>query len=140
MNFFSILLFVFCLTPAFANGVIELKYSDTALAPASAKITNVRKLCPVLPGEVQCMAIGSIITVKVSLNGCLDRFGGYFSKFEVIENKGFLFLGVINILNQGSRFTRCTQAPSKILELHVPFEGDIQLVKTEFIGNKLPQL
>ena len=82
-----ILLFLLSLPQAFAEGVTELKDGDLKLSQADAKIISVSPICPFNPGGVRCMAVGKIITVKVTMKGCLDRFGGHFSKFQVLKKK-----------------------------------------------------
>ncbi len=124
---------------ALASEVTELKSGDLSLSPATAKITDVRAMCPTDTGGIRCMAFGSIVTVKITLGGCMDNFGGYFSKFEVKKNKGYLFIGAINIFNKASMVTRCVQAPTKLVKLHVPFEGSIKLVEMEYMGGDAPQ-
>jgi len=123
-----------CLQTAFAQDVTELVNGDLGISQADASIVSVRDICPPNPGGMTCMAYGSIVEVKVALNGCMDTFGGYFSKFEVIDGKGVLNLSAINITNEKSQFTRCLTRPFKMIQISVPFEGEIELVKTEFTG------
>ncbi len=139
MKTLFILMSALFLQTAQATDVTELKSGDLSLSPATAKITDVREMCPAVTGGIRCMAVGSIVSVKITLDGCMDNFGGYFSKFEVIENKGYLFIGSINIFNKASMVTRCVHAPTKIVQLHVPFEGEIELVKMEYMGGDNPQ-
>lgn len=139
MKFLIAFTALFSMSLAFADGVTSLKNGDLNLSQASSKITNVREICPANPGGIRCMAVGSVVTVKVTMNGCLDRFGGYFSKFEVIDNKGYLFLGTTNIFNKASMVARCVQAPFEIIQLHVPFEGEIELVNLEYMGTEIAQ-
>lgn len=117
-----------------AQEMTKLEKGDMALSQASAKITSVREICPKIPGRVSCMAIGSVITVKVGLNGCLDRLGGYFSKFEMIDGKGVLYFGAINIFNKASMAAFCVKQPTQNVTVHVPFEGEIELVNMDFTG------
>jgi hypothetical protein len=129
-----ILLGLFFTTQTFADGVTQLKDGDLRLSQADAKITDVREICPTNSGGIRCMALGSIVTIKVTMNGCLDSFGGYFSRFKVINNKGYLFFGSLNIFNEASMVTRCVQAPTKSLEIHIPFNGEVSLVNIEYMG------
>lgn len=139
MKTIFILMLLCSMSQAFADGVTELQNGDLSLSQASAKITNVREICPANPGGIRCMAVGSVVTVKVTLNGCLDRFGGHFSKLEVIGGKGYLFFSSVNIFNKASMVTRCVQAPTKIVQIHVPFEGEIELVNMEYMGDTIPE-
>jgi hypothetical protein len=129
------LIAMICMHSAMANDITELKKGDTHLSQAIAKITNVREMCPSVPGRMRCMAVGSIVTVKVMLNGCLDNFGGYFSKTEMIDGKAVIYFGAINIFNKASMTARCVAQPFKLVELHVPFEGEFELVNMDFTGS-----
>lgn len=138
MNKFFILMALFIVPQAFADGVTELKEGDLRLTQAEAKITEVKVICPFNEGGIRCMALGSIVTVKVTMNGCLDHFGGYMSNFEVKANKGYLHFSAINIFNESSMVTRCVQAPTKNVQIHVPFNGEINLVDMEYMGATVP--
>lgn len=140
MKTFLVLLALVCMQQtAFADGVTALKKDDLSISQADAKIVSVKKICPASPGGISCMAFGSRVIVKVTLNGCLDRFGGYFSRFETINGKGYLFFSAINIFNKASTVARCVRAPSQNVEIHVPYEGQIELVELEYMGDILPQ-
>lgn len=72
---------------------------------------------------------------KVSLNGCLDNFGGHFSKFELIDGKGVIYFGAINITNKASMTARCVAQPFKIVKLKIAHEGEFELVNMDFTGS-----
>ncbi len=140
MKTFLVLLAFICMQQtASANGVTPLKKDDLSISAASAKIVNVSKICPAYSGRPSCTAIGSRISIRVTLNGCLDRFGGYFSRFEEIDGKGYLFFSAINIFNKGSTVARCVAAPTETVTIMTPFEGEIELVKLDYMGSVLPQ-
>jgi hypothetical protein len=128
------LLAMICMHSAMASDVTELKKGDMNLSQAFGTITNVREICPAIPGRMRCMAIGSVVTIKVNLHGCLDSLGGTFSKFEHIDGKGVIYFGALNIFNKASMTARCVAQPFKTVELHVPFEGEIELVNMDFTG------
>lgn len=140
MKTFLVLLALVCMQQtAFAEGVTELKKDDLSISQADAKIVSVREICPPAPGGIRCMAVGSVVSVKVTLGGCLDRFGGYFSRFEQINGKGYLFFSAINIFNKGSTVARCVRIPTHNVTIHVPYEGQIELVELEYMGESRPQ-
>lgn len=122
-----------------ARGVTPIEKKDISLSQAKGKITNVSEICPRIPGRVSCMAVGSVVTVKVSLGGCLDRFGGYFSKFEEVNGRGVLYFGALNIFNEASRSARCVAAPFHTVKINVPYEGEIELVNLDYTGTLQPQ-
>jgi hypothetical protein len=122
-----------------AGGFTPLDKKDLSLSQAKGKISNVQEMCPHIPGRMSCMAYGSTVTVKVTLGGCLDRLGGHFSKFEVIDGHGVLYFGAINIANTASRTARCVAAPFEIVKIGVPYEGEIELVNIDYIGTAKPQ-
>lgn len=129
------LIAMICMHSAMASDITKLQKGDTHLSQAFGKITNVREMCPSVPGRMRCMAIGSVVTIKVGLNGCLDNFGGYFSKFEHIDGKGVIYFSAINIFNKASMTARCVAQPFRTVELHVPFEGEIEIVNMDFTGS-----
>lgn len=134
----TLIAFVCMTSQAFAqDGTTDLKSGDMNLSKADAKIVAVREICPRVPGRMTCMAIGSVVTVEVTLNGCLDRLGGHFAKFDFANNKGTLHFGAINIFNKASMTARCVKIPTKRIELHVPFEGEIELVDMDYTGMNL---
>lgn len=119
---------------AFAQHSTALKEGDLHLSGAKAEIKKIEVLCPALEGGMSCMAIGSILTIKVRLVGCADHMGGYFSKFEKVDGKGILYFSAINVFNKASTYTRCAQAPTATVKITVPFEGEIALVELPFEG------
>ncbi|MBY0414080.1 MAG: hypothetical protein K2Q18_07935 [Bdellovibrionales bacterium] len=126
-------LIALCSVQAMASST-DLKKGDLTLTAAKAEIVSVKEICPSMPGRLTCMAYGSKVTLKVSLNGCADRLGGFSSKFEVIDGKGVLYFNAINIANEISLRARCIQQSFKLVEIFTPFEGEIELVNLEFTG------
>lgn len=126
------ILSLICLQAAFAQDVTELVKGDLSISQADATITNVRDICPATPSGIKCMAYGSVVEITVGLNGCMDTYGGHFSKFEVVDGKGVLYFSAINIANEKSKVTRCLVRPTRNVSVHVAFEGQIELVNTDF--------
>lgn len=126
-----------CMSSAAYSQSTDLQKGDMNLSKADAKILSIREICPVNPGGFSCMAVGSVVTVEVKLNGCLDRMGGYFSKFDVVNRKGVLYFGAINIFNKASMTARCVKIPTKRIDIHVPFEGNIELEEMDYTGMNL---
>lgn len=125
-----------CAQPSFAQEGTKLVKGDLMLTAATAEIISVKEVCPRVPGQMSCMAIGSVITLKVSLDGCLDRLGGYSSKFEIVDGRVVLYFGGINISNKDSMKAFCLQAPTEIVKIYTTFEGNIELVNLDFNGMK----
>jgi hypothetical protein len=113
-----------------ASEVTDLRNGDLSLSQASAEIISVRPICPANPGGRRCMAYGSVVSIKVTLNGCLDHMGGYFSRFE----GSTLYFGAINIFNKASMTARCVRIPTETVTINVPYEGSIELVDMDFTG------
>lgn len=124
------------LSSAFAQFSTPLNSGDLSLSQAHAEIEKIAKICPVTEDGMSCMAYGSVVSVKITLNGCVDRLGGYFSRFEEVNGKGVLHFGAINIFNKQSMLARCVKIPTQTVTLSVPFEGEIELVETPFFGTK----
>lgn len=121
----------------YADRIAPIKKGDLSLSQAKGEIVSIRELCPKLPGRIRCSAIGSIVDIEVSLQGCVDRLGGHFTKFQVIDGKGVIFLGAVNISNEVSRRAMCVKAPTEMISIQVPFEGEIELVNLNYIGTAL---
>lgn len=121
----------------YADRIAPIKKGDMSLSQAKGEIISVREICPKVPGRATCMAIGSIVEIEVSLQGCVDRLGGHFSKFEVVDGKGVLYFGAINIDNEVSRRAICVKAPTEMISVQVPFEGEIELVNLNYKGTAL---
>jgi hypothetical protein len=114
----------------------ELESGDLKLSAAHAQIISVSPICPRTPGGISCMAIGSTIKVKVFLNGCLDRLGGYSSKVELVDGKAVLYFSAINIATEASEKVRCIQQASKMVSIYTTYEGPVELVNLDFTGAK----
>lgn len=134
MRMFLFLMFLAFTNVAFAQDITSFEKGDLHFSKAQSELISVNKICPTQPDRISCRAFGSIAKVRVTLNACLDRFGGHFSRFEVIDGKGVLFFGAINIFNQSSTTARCVRAPTEIISINVPFEGEIELAPLNFRG------
>lgn len=119
---------------------VPIQKGDLNLSQAEAQIISVKEICPKVPGRATCMAIGSVVEVEIALQGCMDRLGGYFTHFEVVDGKGKIFLSAVNISNEVSRRVMCVKAPTEHITIQIPFEGEIELVNTKFNGSSLIQL
>ena len=134
MKGFLILVGLVCMNSVFAQGMTDLKSGDLALSQAQARIVDVKKICEPNADGASCRAYGSVVKIKVTMNGCIDHLGGTFSHFTEVEGKGVLSFGAVNISNKASQVTRCVQAPSEIVTVGVPFEGEIELAAMNFKG------
>lgn len=121
----------------FATGIVPIKKGDMNLSQAKGEIISVRQLCPVIPGRSTCMSFGSVIDIEVKLKGCMDRLGGYFTKFQVVDGKGILYFGAVNINNEVSRRAMCVKAPAELISVQVPFEGEIEIVNLSYTATGL---
>ena len=117
-----------------AQEITPVGRGDVNFSMASSDLVSVQQICPKIPGRISCQAIGSVIRVMVTMNGCLDKFGGYFSRFEVINGKGYLFFSAVNIYNKDSDSIRCLRAPIKLVSISVPYEGPVELLPLDFKG------
>lgn len=118
-----------------AVGHTPFERGDGALSEAHGRIIQIRPACPKTPGRPSCMAIGSVVTIEITLKGCLDRLGGYFTSLSTIGPRNILNLAAINIHNEGSTRAYCVKLPTEIVEVHVPLNGRIELMNSEFIGS-----
>ncbi|HXH32086.1 MAG TPA: hypothetical protein VNJ01_14880 [Bacteriovoracaceae bacterium] len=116
----------------FAQNFSPLTSGDLGLSAAKVDMLDVSQMCPRVPGQMSCMAFGSYVKVKVTLNGCKDRFGGFFSSFEEVNGKGVLSVAAININNKASLTTYCNRAPTKTVSVYVGYEGRIDLKEMSY--------
>lgn len=137
MKAFFALVCLLSLNSAFAQFTTELTKGDLNISQAQAQILSVSPICPASPDGTRCMAYGSTVQVKITMDGCMDRLGGYFSKFEEVNGKGVLHFGAMNIFNKTSMVVRCVQIPSETISVDIPFEGEVDLVEMPFTGTKL---
>lgn len=137
MRTFLILMILICLQVAHAQEVTAFEKGDLHFSEAKSELISVQEICPDQPDRITCRAFGSIAKVRVTLNACLDRFGGHFSRFEIVDGRGILYFGAINIFNQSSTTARCVRAPTELITLNLPFEGNVELVPLNFKGMTL---
>lgn len=142
MKMFLTLLAIISLQTTFAQDttVTHLKDGDLNLSKAHTQIISIKEICPIISGRMSCMAYGSIVKVKITFNGCVDNFGGYFSSFKVHHEVGTLSFGAINIANEDSQVTRCVLPPTKTIAITVPFEGTIILDDLTYTPAIMPKL
>lgn len=120
---------------SFGQGITKLQSGDIALTNAKAKITSVGPICGAKPGEMTCMAIGSVVTLRVQLNGCLDSFGGYFYEFAKQNGKTVLKFGAINISNKMSLAAYCSAMPVETVRVYTTEEIDhVVLKELNYVG------
>lgn len=117
-----------------AQEITPVGKGDVNFSMAQSELVSVQQICPQIPGRINCQAIGSVIKVMVTMNGCLDKFGGHFSRFEVINGKGYLFFSAVNIYNKDSDRIRCLRAPTRLISISVPYEGPVELLSLDFKG------
>ncbi len=121
---------------AFADTFTPIQNGDMSLSGARAEIVSIQPRCPKVPGQMSCMAYGSQVRIKVTLRGCVDRLGGFFSSFDEIDRKPVLSFGAVNVTNRASMAARCVQAPVQFVDVYVPYEGrDIVLKPLHFVGS-----
>jgi hypothetical protein len=126
------ILALFCVHGAFAQNVTDLRTDDLALTAATGRIVSSRAICPKIPGQMSCMAMGSIVEVAVDLNGCLDHLGGHFEKVVVVNGKGMIYFSAVNVVNEGSKTARCFARPYEIVQISTPFSGPFELVNLDY--------
>jgi hypothetical protein len=109
----------------------SLKGSDKGVSLARGEIVSISDFCPRVAGFT-CQVNSSVVKVKVTLNGCLDRLAGFTYKFEMVGGRGYLYFSAINVINRGSETARCVAAPTKTVLVNIPRERDVELVNMEF--------
>lgn len=119
-----------------AEDMTILKRGDRAVGAALGQIVDVAPICPARPGQMSCMAYGSVVTVRVALGGCLDSLGGHFHSFRVKNGKGILSFAAIQVANEASTRARCVSMPMAHVKLTVPFEGHIEIENLPFSATK----
>jgi hypothetical protein len=124
----SLSIFSLC---SFAEQFTLIGKGDASISKAESRMKSVKKIC--VYGE-DCAAFGSNVKIEVFLKGCVDRFGGYFSTFKIMNGRGVLSFGAINIFNTASLVTDCVQANTKEISIYVPYEGEIVLEDLNYTG------
>lgn len=115
------------------EGTKAIVSGDVALTSASAKIISVKPICPPpAPGRFGCMAIGSVVTLDVALNGCVDKLGTYATSFDVIGGQQVLTFAGVNVGSKLSLTARCIKAPSERVTITIPSNDKPKLVNLDF--------
>lgn len=128
---FTILALI-CVQGAFAQNVTDLRSDDVALTAATGRIISSRAICPKVPGQFSCMAMGSIVEIEVALNGCLDHLGGHFEKVAIVDGKATIYFSAINVVNEGSKTARCFARNLAVVQISSPFNGPFELVNVDY--------
>jgi hypothetical protein len=117
---------------------IQIEGGDKALDRAHVEMIDQSAVCPRGAGLVSCMAYGSKIQLKITLNGCLDRLGPVFHHVEVKKHKAILYVAAVNIHTQESEVTRCVAAPTEFRTITIPYEGRLEVRNMAVNGEILP--
>jgi hypothetical protein len=98
-----------------------LKVGDTgAYAITTGKIVDIKEICPHVPGELSCEAIGSTATLNLTLNGCADTLGNVSHQVKMLGNgKAEIIVSAVGISNEVSMRARCAAMPTAIANLYV---------------------
>lgn len=128
------------LNTAMASERSFIEAGDKALGRAHVEIVDQSPICPRTPGLISCLAYGSKLQLKVTLNGCLDRLGPVFHHVEIKKHKAIVFIAAVNIHTEDSEVTKCIAAPMEFKTITVPFEGRIELRNMAIDGEVLPSV
>lgn len=127
-NLILVITAMFALTTnAHAYERVIIDGGDKALGRAHVEIIDQSPLCKRAPGLVACMAYGSKIQLKITLNGCLDRLGPVFHHVEVKKHKAILYVAAVNIHTAESEVTKCVAAPTEFKTITIPYEGRLEV-------------
>lgn len=110
------------LQPLTDDSMTDLQAGDLALRPVdSVQVLGAGLICPPNPNGMSCMAVGSKVTLKVFVGGCMDRLGPVASHFEVRANgKVDLYVKVLTVQNEMSMRAMCLQVPTAEIVLSTP--------------------
>jgi hypothetical protein len=115
------------MTLSLASFATDFKEGDLGLVASQGKIISVSPICPKVPGQMSCMAIGSKIKIEVALPGCVDRLASYSSKLIVVDDRAVLYFSATSITTEMSTRARCVKMPTATVTVFVDFEGEIVL-------------
>lgn len=93
------------------------------------RVVSVRPLCPApRPGQMTCMAIGSVVTVETTLGGCLDKL--MFSDFQERSFGGGIELYAVGVakVDPDSKRVRCVRANTVRKTVTISGEGNVRLI------------
>jgi hypothetical protein len=135
MKVFFALIICLNINHAFSQDFTDLKAGDFSISQATAELISAEPICPQTAGGVSCMANGTKVTIKVTLNGCVDNFGGHFTNFEILNGRGIIYVGAINISNHASLSTRCIKMPTRKISVVIPFYGEVEVVNVNYNGS-----
>jgi hypothetical protein len=98
------------------------------------EVVAVEPLCPsTIPGGAVCMAIGSRIKVKATLNGCLDKLRFFESQNRTLRGATELHIMAIAHDDPKNATVRCVKAPEVFKDIILPnhIYGEINLINME---------
>lgn len=111
----------------------SLNSQDKNLTTATAVVESFSPRCPApKPGRMGCMAIGGTVTLRVSLNGCLDRLGHYATSIEFIDGEPVIQFAGVNVGTKASLTAFCIKAPTETVQVAVPFNGKVKVLNLGF--------
>ena len=132
------LIALFALNTTLAADKVLVEFGDKALGRGHVQVIDQSPICPRTPGLIGCMAYGSKLQLKITLNGCLDRLGPVFHHIEIKKHKAIVFVAAVNIHTEESETTQCITAPTEFKTITVPFEGRIEIRNMAVEGQSLP--
>lgn len=106
----------------FTFNVFAVELIDTYYSP-KYEIISVKPICPTTTGGIRCMAIGTIVKIKSTLNGCLDRVD--FFNSQVLSNKGEAKIFITSVAKNDKKnaVVRCIKLPEDYKTISLPGEN-----------------
>ncbi len=117
---------------------VDLEEGDTILTDARVELAFVEEMCPSSPTGPTCMAVGAYTTLRITLNGCLDRLGPFYYKVIIDQNYNTkLIVGAVNITNKKSFAMLCLPGSRTIIKkVFVGTSGPVTLEQIKMTNNE----
>ena len=109
---------------AFASEGFKLPKDAGALVPLQGEIVSIRPICPSNPSGVSCLAVGSRITIKFVLPGCLDVLAPVQSMAAEIDDQTHIFISAQAVTRKASLSAFCIRANEQTATVYSSDESE----------------
>lgn len=110
------------LTLAFSINALANKQDVFTYYQPGYEIVSAGPICPVQPSGYSCRAVGTMIKIKASLNGCLDKVAYFDKQIKVTDGVVTVFTSAVAKFNPKNDRVRCVKMPEDYQTIILPRE------------------
>lgn len=87
------------------------------------EIVSAELICPITSGGIRCMAYGSKIKIKSTLNGCLDKVAFFESQTRIKDGIVNIYVTGVGKYNPKNDVVRCVKIPEDFRTIYIGSEN-----------------